>query len=56
MTDFASFVDALEQLLTGAGYSVVTAPEEVTIGSALVLPGWRNRNARQPAGRVHPRL
>ena len=51
MTDFASFVDALEQLLTDAGYSVVTAPEEVTVGSALVLPvGEIEERDSQPDG------
>ena len=38
MTGFRSFVDALEEMLSDAGYTVVTAPEELIVGTALVLP------------------
>ena len=51
MTGFRSFVEALEQLLSDAGYPVVDAPQEVIVGTALVLPvGEIETRDSQPDG------
>ena len=51
MTGFRSFIDALEELLGDAGYPIVTAPEELIVGTALVLPvGEIETRDSQPDG------